>query len=84
MDILKLFRHKAASPEAVDVNGLTVRETAIIKLVAEGKRNREIATMLGTSEEIIKTRLQNIYAKFGVSDRLELALYAIHHRLIQV
>jgi two-component system nitrate/nitrite response regulator NarL len=58
------------------------RMTAEVKLVAQGFRNREIGEKLFISEQTVKNHLHNIFDKLGVSDRLELALYAIHHRLI--
>src|SRR5712671_338192 len=45
-------------------------------------RNKEIGEKLFISEQTVKNHLHNIFDKLGVSDRLELALYAIHHRLI--
>ena len=47
----------------------------------QGKRNKEIANLLGTSEQVIKNYLRKVYSKLGVSDRLELALYCLHHQL---
>ena len=44
---------------------------------------REIATELNTSEQVIKNYLRKVYDKLGVSDRLELALYCIHHQLLK-
>lgn len=60
---------------------LSDREKEITLLVAQGFRNREIGEKLFISEQTVKNHLHNIYDKLGVSDRLELALYAIHHRL---
>src|SRR2546430_3310364 len=40
------------------------------------------ATQLGTTEQVIKNYLRNVYDKIGVSDRLELALFTIHHRIL--
>jgi DNA-binding NarL/FixJ family response regulator len=60
---------------------LTPREGEIVGLVTQGFRNKEIAEKLSISEQTVKNHLQNIYDKLGVSDRLELALYALHHRL---
>ena len=45
-------------------------------------RNKEIAQQVGTTEQVIKNYLRKVYDKLGVSDRLELALYCIHHRLM--
>jgi len=61
---------------------LSDREREIVQLVAQGFRNREIGEKLFISEQTVKNHLHNIFDKLGVSDRLELALYAIHHRLI--
>src|SRR6266851_4709363 len=58
------------------------REKEIVQLVAQGFRNKEIGEKLFISEQTVKNHLHNIFDKLGVSDRLELALYAIHHRLI--
>lgn len=61
---------------------LTPREAGIVALVTQGFRNKEIAEKLSISEQTVKNHLQNIYDKLGVSDRLELALYALHHKLV--
>lgn len=61
---------------------LTPREGEIVLLVTQGYRNKEIADKLSISEQTVKNHLQNIYDKLGVSDRLELALYALHHKLV--
>jgi DNA-binding NarL/FixJ family response regulator len=55
---------------------------AIITCITQGKRNKEIAFQLGTTEQVIKNYLRNVYDKIGVSDRLELALFTIHHRIL--
>jgi DNA-binding NarL/FixJ family response regulator len=54
---------------------LSPKELAIITCITQGKRNREIAYQLGTTEQVIKNYLRKVYDKLGVSDRLELALY---------
>jgi DNA-binding NarL/FixJ family response regulator len=59
---------------------LTPRELAVINFVTQGMRNKEIASQLGTSEQVIKNYLRKIYDKLGVSDRLELALYWLNHK----
>lgn len=59
---------------------LTPREMQIVALVAQGCKNKTIAAQLGTKEQVIKNYLRSIYDKTGVSDRLELALFTIHHR----
>ncbi len=62
---------------------LTERERQVVHLVCQGFRNKEIADKLFISEQTVKNHLHNIFDKLGVSDRLELALYALHHRLVQ-
>ena len=47
-------------------------------------RNKEIAYQIGTTEQVIKNYLRKVYDKLGVSDRLELALYCLHHQLLKL
>jgi two-component system nitrate/nitrite response regulator NarL len=60
---------------------LSPKELSIIVCITQGKRNKEIAFQLGTTEQVIKNYLRKIYDKLGVSDRLELALYCLHHQI---
>jgi DNA-binding NarL/FixJ family response regulator len=62
--------------------GLTPRELQVIGTVMAGYSNKEMAQRLSISEDTIKHHLSNIFDKLGVSSRLELALFAINHRLI--
>jgi DNA-binding NarL/FixJ family response regulator len=62
---------------------LSPKEMAIITCITQGKRNKEIAYELGTTEQVIKNYLRKIYDKLGVSDRLELALYCLHNKIIR-
>lgn len=61
---------------------LTPKELRIVALIVQGYKNKEIATRLGTTEQVIKNYLRNVYDKIGVSDRLELALFTIHHKIL--
>ena len=63
------------------VDTLTPREKTIISCLTQGWHNREIAEHLRITEQTVKNHLRSIYDKVGVSDRLELVLYAIHQRL---
>jgi len=63
------------------VDTLTQREKSIISYLMLGWRNREIARQLNITEQTVKNHLRTIYDKVGVSDRLELVLYAIHQNL---
>ncbi len=60
---------------------LSDRELEVVALVAAGNRNKEIASKLFISEQTVKTHLTNIFQKLEVTDRLELALYAIRNGL---
>jgi two-component system nitrate/nitrite response regulator NarL len=60
---------------------LSLREREIVTLVAQGFKNKEMAEKMSISEQTVKNHLHNIFDKLGVSDRLELALYAIHRKL---
>jgi DNA-binding NarL/FixJ family response regulator len=62
---------------------LSPKEMSIISCITQGKRNKEIAFQLGTTEQVIKNYLRKIYDKLGVSDRLELALYCLHNKIIK-
>ena len=68
---------KAESP----LDLLTEREREVTALVGEGLRNKEIADRLFISERTVKTHISNIFQKLDLSDRLELALFAINQGL---
>ena len=53
----------------------------IITCIVQGKRNKEIAFQLETTEQVIKNYLRKIYERLGVTDRLELALYCLHNKV---
>lgn len=60
-------------------NLLTFREEQVVALVADGLSNRDVATELGLSEHTVKKYLFRIFDKLGISNRVELVLYAFHH-----
>jgi DNA-binding NarL/FixJ family response regulator len=62
--------------------GLTRREKQVIVFVIAGYSKKDIAQKLGVSTQTIKDDVANIFDKLGVSNRLELILFVIHHRLI--
>ena len=81
-EVIDAFKKSSESGQRREKPLLSDREKEIVQLVAQGFRNREIGEKLFISEQTVKNHLHNIFDKLGVSDRLELALYAIHHRLI--
>ncbi|MFZ2062117.1 MAG: response regulator transcription factor [Candidatus Binatus sp.] len=64
--------------------GLTERESSIVRYVAEGLRNAEVAKLLSITEGTVKVQLNKIFHKIGVRDRVELAHYAYRKGLIKV
>lgn len=64
--------------------GLTPRELEMVRLVTQGCSNREIANQLHISEETVKRHLFNVFDKVGMSNRVELTLFALEHRLAVV
>jgi DNA-binding NarL/FixJ family response regulator len=81
--VIEAYRSQAAalvSPR--NQPRLSPKEMAIITCITQGKRNKEIAFQLGTTEQVVKNYLRKIYDKLGVSDRLELALYCLHNKII--
>jgi len=85
-DLVQALRAQAgAAPPspAHERFGLTRRELEITAAVVAGLSNREIARKVSLSEDTVKHHLTNIFDKMGASNRLELALFAVHHRLLE-
>lgn len=70
----RVVQREHASREAAAL--LTPRETEIVRMVAEGLRNREIAARIAIAEGTVKIHLHNIYEKLGVDGRVALVVYA--------
>ena len=87
--VIRQFASPSDFPAVHAGNGKTTRERAqlsqrereIIILIAQGYKNKEIAEKMFITEQTVKNHLHNVFDKLGVSDRLELALYAIHNSL---
>jgi DNA-binding NarL/FixJ family response regulator len=79
-NLVNALRKLTAPPSPAET--LTTRELSIIAAIVDGATNRDIATQLGFSEQTIKNYLSQIFDKLGVSNRLELALYAIERKLL--
>ncbi len=84
-DMVSYLRDKAAQtpPPPAKAYGLTKRELEILSTIVSGLSNKEIAQKFSLSEDTVKHHLTNIFDKVGVSSRLELALFAINHRLVE-
>ena len=72
----------ASAASAAPVEHLTEREREVIRLVAQGRSNAEIAQALIISDKTVKTHISNILSKLGLQDRTQLAIYAIKHDLV--
>lgn len=87
--VMRKFASPADAQAPQTINGKAPRERAqisqrereIIILIAQGYKNKEIAEKMFITEQTVKNHLHNVFDKLGVSDRLELALYAIHNSL---
>jgi DNA-binding NarL/FixJ family response regulator len=75
------FAQATANAKPRERAQLSQREREIIVLIAQGYKNKEIAEKMFITEQTVKNHLHNVFDKLGVSDRLELALYAIHNSL---
>ena len=81
-EVIDAFKKSSESGRRGETPLLSDREKEVVQLVVQGFHNREIGAKLLISEQTVKNHLHNIFDKLGISDRLELALYAINHRLI--
>ena len=63
---------------------LTPRELATLRLMADGKSNKEIASTLGISERTVKTHLGHLFEKLGVTSRTEAAKVAARRGLVRM
>jgi two-component system, NarL family, nitrate/nitrite response regulator NarL len=69
--------------EQAPASRLTRREIQIVSAIVEGSSNKDIGQQFSLSQQTVKNHLSHIFDKLGVSNRLELALYAVHHKLIE-
>jgi two-component system nitrate/nitrite response regulator NarL len=72
------------SPEELKISTLSEREREVISAVGEGLKNKQIADHLFISDVTVRHHLTSIYGKLGVSDRLELVIYAYRHGLVPI
>jgi len=82
--VLSAFRTQASRPTTGRPKvQLTPKESLIVSCVTQGMKNKEIALRVGTTEQVVKNYLRKVYDKLGVADRLELALYCLHNRVVE-
>ena len=81
-DVLPSLRKLDAARRQSKAFGLTRREIDILRAVVAGCTNKEIAERSAISENTVKSHLTHIFNKSGASNRVELALFATHHRLL--
>ena len=72
----------SVSPDALDAAGLTYREVEVLRLIARGATNREVADSLVISEGTVKNHLSNIFSRLGLRDRTQAVMYAREHGLL--
>jgi DNA-binding NarL/FixJ family response regulator len=81
-NLVEYLRREAVPPrEPREQAGLTPREMDIVSAIVAGHSNKDVARQFAISEQTVKHHLTRIYGKLGVSNRLELALYALQRRL---
>lgn len=80
---LRSAAREARQGTAIPAMMLTRRELQIVAVIVEGASNKDIGQQFGLSEQTVKNHLSHIFDKVGVSNRLELALYAVHHKLLE-
>lgn len=83
MGALREYARSANGNSQKGAFGLTARELEIVTTVVSGYSNAEIAKKYGLSEQTVKHHLSSIFDKLGVFNRLELALFAVNHRLVE-
>jgi DNA-binding NarL/FixJ family response regulator len=95
-DLIRVVRevHAGGSPMGADVQArlteraahptLTPREIEVLKLVSEGRRNKEIASLLGISEETVPVHLKNIFAKLKVNERTAAVNVALRRGIVHI
>jgi DNA-binding NarL/FixJ family response regulator len=81
--VMEAFRGHTLRPSGTRPKvQLTPKESLIVSCVTQGMKNKEIATRVGTTEQVVKNYLRKVYDKLGVADRLELALYCLNHHIV--
>jgi len=80
----KLMQEFAQEARPAAAQMLTEREMDVIRLIARGRSNKEIAQDLGVAEKTVKTHVSNILGKLQLADRTQAALYAVKERIVEI
>jgi len=81
--VLEAFRTQGIRPATGRTKvQLTPKESLIVSCVTQVMKNKEIASRVGTTEQVVKNYLRKVYDKLGVADRLELALYCLNNHVV--
>ena len=80
----KLMQEFAHESRPAASRSLTDREMDVLRLIARGRSNKEIALDLGVAEKTVKTHVSNILGKLQLADRTQAALYAVRERLVEI
>jgi DNA-binding NarL/FixJ family response regulator len=81
--VLTAAGHRPSVPNVARPSGLTEREVDVLRLIARGRSNKEVAHELGISAKTVGTHVEHIYAKAGVTTRAGATLFAMEHDLIR-
>ena len=79
--LMQEFAHEARPAAS---QSLTEREMDVLRLIARGRSNKEIALDLGVAEKTVKTHVSSILGKLQLADRTQAALYAVRERLVEI
>ncbi len=80
----RLMHEFSTAPASAPLEHLTERELDVLRLIAQGKSNREIADALVISEKTVKTHVSNLLSKLHLADRTQAAIYALRQRLVSI
>jgi DNA-binding NarL/FixJ family response regulator len=81
--VLAVAGHGATVPNVSRPAGLTEREVDVLRLIARGRSNKDVARQLGITAKTVGTHVEHIYAKTGVTTRAGATLFAMEHDLIR-
>ena len=80
--VMALTLRKNSRAEQNQKPDLTPRETAIVKIIAEGKTNKDIARALNITEATVKVHVKNLFKKLSLRSRVEAAMWAVKHKMV--